>query len=356
MSNIIAEIMLILTYIVVFCVIFVKAVEYRREDEGYPAGLLSDCPGSWKPAIITPKTLKKLYMSVVGDNHTGFTGHYNYYGMNELAKSPDMDFNKKTWIYIGGYMEANAWRAGRNVGYDYKARGYNVISLDTIEFTARHYPHAVRLSRAVGKHVAEMLVKLTHHGLDPKKLEITGMSLGAHTMGFAAKHYRSLTGQNISSLTALDGAGPCFRHRTAEERLDKSDADFVMSVVTTMDISSISTHFAHITFYVNGGAYQIGDIAWLPCDALCSHSRAYFVWWAAVVHPKSFIAVRCDTVQQARDGDCYDLQPMVTNIMGPLTDKSKPGIYYLRTSNRWPYALGRRGLKKCLESDNCYVQ
>ncbi|XP_061714810.1 phospholipase A1 member A-like isoform X2 [Cydia pomonella] len=324
----------------------VSGVEYSRFDEGYPTGLYSECPGSSKPVIIKPQTLKKLFISVLGEGHTGYTGHYNYYGMNQLAKSPDIDFRKKTWMYVGGYFSTNSLNSGRNLGYDYKARGYNALSLDTFQFTTTYYPQAARIIRAVSKHAAEMLVKLTRLGLDPKKLEITGMSLGAQTMGFIAKNYRQMTGQNISLLTALDGAGPCFRHLRPDERLDKSDADFVVSVLTTMDISSISVPYAHVTFYVNGGAFQEGDIAWLPCDALCSHVRAYFVWWAAVVYPSAFIAVRCDNVQQARDGDCYDLQPMVTNTMGLLTDKSKPGIYYLRTTNRWPYALGRRGLKK----------
>ncbi|XP_061714834.1 phospholipase A1 member A-like [Cydia pomonella] len=334
------------TYVVVFLCPSVFGVEYSRSDEGYPTGIFSDCPGSWKPAVIKPKTLKKLFISVIGDNHSGYTGHYNYYGMDQLAKNPDIDFKKKTWMYVGGYFEANAFNAGRNMGYDYKARGYNALSLDTLQFTTIYYPQAARIARAVGKHAAEMLVKLTRHGLDPKKLEITGMSLGAQTMGFIAKNYRQITGQNISLLTALDGAGSCYRHLGTDQRLDKSDADFVVSVLTTMDISSISVPYAHITFYVNGGAFQEGSIAWLPCDAICSHSRAYFIWWAAVVYPDAFIAVRCDTVQQARDGDCYDLQPMVTNIMGPLIDRSKTGIFYLRTTNKWPYALGKRGLKK----------
>ncbi|XP_063382157.1 phospholipase A1 member A-like [Cydia fagiglandana] len=334
------------TYVVVLIFKSIFGVEYSRPDEGYPTGLFSDCPGSHKPAVIKPQTLKKLFISVIGENHSGYTGHYNYYGMDQLAKHPDIDFRKKTWLYVGGYFEANAFNTGRNMGYDYKARGYNALSLDTLQFTTTYYPHAARLARAVGKHAAEMLVRLTEYGLDPKKLEITGMSLGAHTMSFIAKNYRRITGRNISSLVSLDPAGPCFRHLGPDQRLDKSDADFVATVLTTMDLSSISFPFSHVTFYVNGGAYQEGHFAWFFCDSICSHARSYAIWWAAVVYPEAFIAVRCDTVDQARDGDCYDIQPMVTNTMSPLIDRSKPGIYYLRTSNRWPFALGKKGLKK----------
>ncbi|XP_047993747.1 phospholipase A1 member A-like [Leguminivora glycinivorella] len=330
----------------IFFIISVGGVEYSRIDEGYPLGMIPDCPGSDKPAFIKPVTLKKLIISVVGDNHTGYSGHYNYYGINELPKNPDIDFSKKTWMYVGGYLDGNAWGTGLGPGYDYKARGYNVLSLDTLHFTAMHYPHAARLARVVGKHAAEMLAKLTKHGLDPKKLELTGMSLGGQTMSFIAKNYRRITGKNISSLVSLDPAGPCFRHLGPDQRLDKSDADFVATVLTTMDLSSISFPFSHVTFYVNGGAYQEGYFAWFPCDSICSHVRSFTIWWASVVYPEDFIAVKCDTVKQARDGDCYDIQPMVTNTMGPFIDKTKPGIYYLRTTNRWPFALGKKGLKK----------
>ncbi|XP_047993605.1 phospholipase A1 member A-like isoform X2 [Leguminivora glycinivorella] len=330
--------MLIVTYLAsVLCL--TMAVEYSRIDEGYPQGFLSHCPGSWKAAIIRPETLKKLHISVYGDNRK-LLGTYDYYHIDNLAKNPRIDFRKKTVLWNGGYLDPS-YGSSKLMSMSYVARGYNFLSLDMFFFTAS----AARFASAVGRHTAEMLVKLTAHGLDPKKLELVGMSLGAQTMSFVAKSFRLITGQNVSLLTTLDPTGVCFRQLGPDRRLDRSDADFVTSIVTNMNIAGVGDHNSHLTFYVNGGEFQPGHIAWLPCDYVCSHFRAILLWMAALLYPRDYIGVRCDTVQQAVDGNCSDLKPMVTNTMGPLTDLNKPGIYYLRTSNRWPFALGKQGLE-----------
>ncbi|XP_047993625.1 phospholipase A1 member A-like [Leguminivora glycinivorella] len=330
--------------IVIISFISVNAVEYSRETEGYSEGFIPDCPGASKPAVVRPPTLKKLIISVVG-KHGNITGSYNYYHMHNLAKNSDIDFSKKTFMYVGGYLDSTTWQTGRILGQVYKKHGYNVLVLETLEFTATVYPIAVRHMYPIGRHAAEMLVTLKEYGLDPKQLELVGISLGGHTMGFIAKNYRHMTGQNISTLTALDPAGPCFRNVPPDQRLDRSDADFVMGVITNMDGSGISVRIGHVMFYVNGGEYQYGHYWWLPCDVSCSHIRSYFLWWSALLHPGSFIGIRCDTVQKAKDGDCFDENP-ITNTMDLYTDRSNTGFYYLRTSNRWPFALGKRGLKK----------
>ncbi|XP_063363548.1 phospholipase A1 member A-like [Cydia amplana] len=277
------------------------AVEYSRIDEGYPQGLLPHCPGSWKPAVIKPETLKKLYISVYGDNRK-LLGSYDYYHIDSLAKNPGIDFRKKTVLWNGGYLDSNAWGTPKNLGMGYIARGYNFLSLDTLYFTTVHYPQAARFAPTVGRHTAEMLVKLTAHGLDAKKLELVGMSLGAQTMSFIAKSFRFMTGRNISLLTTLDPAGVCFRQLGPDRRLDRSDADFVISIITNMNIAGIGYHISHLTFYVNGGEFQPGHIAWIPCDYICSHFRAYLLWISALLYPGDYIGVQCDTVQQAIDG------------------------------------------------------
>jgi pancreatic lipase-related protein 2 len=205
---------------------------------------------------------------------------------------------------------------------------------------------AVRLTRPVGKHAAEMLANLTDLGLDPTKLELVGLSLGGQTMSFIAKNYREITGKNISSMTALDPTGSCFRNLGPDQRLDASDADFVVKVATNIDGYGLATPVGHVNFYVNGGEYQPGDIWFLPCGGLCSHIRSYFLWLSALLNPGLFKGIQCNSVQQARDADCYDIKPMVTNTLDLYVDRSKPGIYYLSTFNRYPYGLGEKGLKR----------
>ncbi|XP_072947741.1 lipase member H-like isoform X3 [Epargyreus clarus] len=326
---------------------------FRSTSEGMGrAGIFStnfdDCPGSDKEAVITKKSLKYLsfYVQSRGNMFTARRRKYTYYQMNELAKDPDIDFSKKTMLYVGGFLDSPNFPLAINLGAVYSDLGYNIMLLDTNMFTTVDYPIASRFMRPVGKHAATMLAELTNLGLDPKKLEIVGLSLGGQTASFIAKNYRLLTGVNIARLTGLDPAGPCFRNLGPEDRIDESDADFVDIVDTNIDAYGMAAPVGHVNFYVNGGEYQPGDIYWLYCTVMCSHIRSYTLWLAALQHPKSFIAMQCDSVQQARDRNCYDRKPQVTNVLGLNTDQTKRGIFYLATDHSYPFYLGEKGLKR----------
>ncbi|XP_047993623.1 phospholipase A1 member A-like [Leguminivora glycinivorella] len=337
---------------IVYCLLClfgsVMAAEFSKSNQGISDGFLGDCPGSTKPAVIKPKTLETLTISVLAPGNVlkaNWT-KYTYSRAPKLAKHPEMDFSKKTVVLLPGYLDSINFPTMRSMGTVYKEMGYNVLVVDYFEITTKHYPIAARLIRPVSKHIAEILVSLTNHGLDPKKLELTGISLGAQATGFVAKHYRHLTGQNISSITAMDPAGPCFKHLEIQDRIDASDADFVLQITTNMDGFGLSTPVGHVAVYVNGGEYQAGDLWALPCLVICSHVKSYMIWLSALMNPGTFIAIQCDSVQQARDADCYDRLPKVTNTVDLFTDRSKPGIYYLPTFNRYPYSLGKKGLKR----------
>lgn len=205
---------------------------------------------------------------------------------------------------------------------------------------------ASRLMRPVGKHVAEILVKLTHLGLKPSTLELIGFSLGGQTVSFIAKNYQQMTGMNISKITALEPSGPCFRHLGPGDRLDASDADFVEVIHTNVDGYGMATQMGHVDFYVNGGEYQPTDLLSLPCVATCSHFRVLPIWYSAMNNPKSFIAIKCDSIQQARDSNCYKRKKLETNYLGLSVNKTNHGIFYLATSLEYPYYLGEDGLKE----------
>lgn len=200
--------------------------------------------------------------------------------------------------------------------------------------------------RPVGKHTAKMLAQITDLGLDPKKFEIVGLSLGAHTASFIAKNYRDLTNVTVSRLTGLDPAGPCFRNLGPDQRIDKTDADFVEVIATNIDGFGMAAPVGHVNFYVNGGEFQPGEIFWVFCTVMCSHVRSWQYWKAALEYPKSFIGIECDSVQQARDRNCFERTPLVTNVMGLHVNKSREGIFYLSTGAQYPYYLGEKGIRR----------
>ncbi|XP_047993381.1 phospholipase A1 member A-like [Leguminivora glycinivorella] len=341
-----------ISYIIVGSLVFVSAVEFNRTAEGHHQGLLAECPGSEKPVSISRRNLERLRIAVIGPGIWPFNWYtaYNYYHVRNIIKNPEIDFkNKKTFMYVGGYGEYMMTSLGRILGSMYKEMGYNGLVLDTFEFTERYYPEATRVMRGVGKHTGEMLAQLTKQGLNPKNLTLLGLSLGGETISFIAKSYQQITGQNISFLIALDPAGPCYRKLGSKYRLDPSDADFVLSITTNMDGFGMNIPVGTATFYVNGGEYQPGHFPLIPCGVPCSHLWSLILWLSALYNPGIFVGIKCDSVDQARNGMCYNNTPMITNTMDMGIDKTKPGIYYLPTTSGLPYGVGMKGLKKWMK-------
>jgi hypothetical protein len=141
----------------------------------------------------------------------------------------------------------------------------------------------------------------------------------------------------------LDPAGPCFRSLPLEYRFNPSDAEKVDVIHTNIDGFGMAERMGHVDFYVNGGEFQPGDIPYIPCLIVCSHLRAVLYWWQALENPRKFIGVKCESVQDARLANCYN--NTVTNYLGAKTDFEQTGIFYLPTSNEFPYFRGRDGLK-----------
>lgn len=195
-----------------------------------------------------------------------------------------------------------------------------------------------------------MLAQITNSGLDPSRTELIGFSLGGQIIGYIGRNFKILTGYNISRITALEPAGPCFRTLPKEDRLDSSNADFVQVMHTNIDGFGMATQMGHVDFYVNGGEYQPSDIKLYPCTTECSHFRVLFLWLSTMRNPNKFIGIKCKSIQEAREAKCYDNVPLVTNVMGANVDTKNHGIFYVSTDKNFPYYLGKKGLKEQYES------
>ncbi|GBP81699.1 Lipase member H-B [Eumeta japonica] len=305
------------------------------------------CPGSTKPAEIAKNQLRYLQFVVQGRRRNRKI--YTYWNAHRIAQDPNMDFGRKTMVLAIGYLDSVNFGIARTFAGLYEDLNYNVILTDYQRFSTVHYPLASRLMRPVGKHIGEILANLTSQGLDSSKLELLGFSLGGQTVSFVAKRFRDITGTNVSRITALEPSGPCFRTLGPEERLDASDADFVDVIHTNIDGYGMATPLGHVNFYVNGGEYQPSQIDFIPCDATCSHFKCLPIWFSAVKNPGKFVAVRCRSVQNAREHRCDEGLVKETNVLGLEVDRNRPGIYYLATTGTYPYYLGSRALKGNVE-------
>ncbi|XP_059055904.1 pancreatic lipase-related protein 2-like [Achroia grisella] len=331
------------TWIVMVCLSAGEHPKESRPEEGYPRGLMSVCPGSSKTATIPRSQLKYLQFVVQGDERSRHT--YTYWSAADIANDTRVHLNRRTVVILLGYLDSSHFPISAMLANEYEALGYNVIIVDNQRFTTVHYYLASRLMRPVGKHVAEVLVKLTERGLQPDRLELLGFSLGGQTVSYVAKNYRHMTGRNVSKITALEPSGPCFRRLDADDRLAASDADFVEVVHTNVDGYGMAARMGHVDFYVNGGEYQPSDLNMFPCVATCSHFRVLPIWVSAMKNPKGFIAIKCDSIQQARDCDCYNNIHLELNFLGPKVRRSNQGLFYVSTSKSFPFYLGRDGLK-----------
>ncbi|XP_028166304.1 phospholipase A1-like [Ostrinia furnacalis] len=318
-----------------------------KSEVGIPAGLIPECPGVMKNATISNVMVN--YLQVV-HHRLNDKGEVVRKSMpittapSVMAKSKYMDLkNKKTVFYAVGFIDSSWFLHSQAVGTAYAKLGYNVFQSETIAFLTQIYPKSVRLSREIGRKIGEFLVKLTDQGLTADNLELAGISLGAHIVGYAAKHFYSVTGKKPSRVTGLDPAGPCFRSLPSKYRLDSSDAERVDIIHTNIDGFGIAERLGHVDFYANGGEFQPSDVPYVPCLVICSHIRAILYWWQALEHPKKFIAIKCDSIQDARFSNCYNNTEV--NYVGMYTDFGKPGIYYLPTNNEFPYYRGKKGLK-----------
>ncbi|XP_059055836.1 lipase member H-like [Achroia grisella] len=318
-----------------------------RPDAGYPTGYLADCPGSFKNVSISPASLQRL--QIVWHQWTPETGvDRRFMPISIAAKRVGVTYypdfkNKKTVVYVLGFLDSSLFIHNVAVASAYAKQGYNVFVTETSTLLWYIYPRSVRLSLGIGKKLGEFLVKLSELGLKASDLELVGFSLGCHIASNAAKYYYTVTGKKPSRITALDPSGPCFRGVTSKYRLDSSDADKVDALHTNIDGFGIADRLGHVDIYVNGGEYQPGDIPFFPCLTFCSHLKSTLYWWQVIENPSKFIAVQCDSIQDARVAKCYN--NTVTNYVGMKTDFNKPGIYYLSTSNEFPYYRGKDGLK-----------
>lgn len=132
---------------------------------------------------------------------------------------------------------------------------YNVILVNAKYLVAGPwYLSAIANCVVIGKYTALFVEYLVSQGLPLSKVHLIGHSLGAHMAGNTASNIK--TGR-IKRLTALDPAGPLYSIVGKGEKLDISDADFILVIHTNMDGFG-GRQLGHVNFYPNGGRSQPG--------------------------------------------------------------------------------------------------
>lgn len=205
----------------------------------------------------------------------------------------------RTPIASNGYSETNN-RYNQNIRDDRKcARDHNSRMVDhnlfivNWNYAARGilYPRAVANIPIVASYVTRFINErlLDEAGIDPRKIQLIGHSLGAHLAGFVGKN----TKEHVGRIYGLDPAGPCFgtvsgKLYPSSKRLASSDADEVISIHTNSALLGIAEPLGRYAVFIEGGEVQpgckgggplksVGTLTWDGGDfdtVACSHSRA----------------------------------------------------------------------------------
>ncbi|CAG4930845.1 unnamed protein product [Colias eurytheme] len=280
------------------------------------------------------KTMKIFFLN--GDEMSNYPIDTAY---KALIKPNVFDITKQTKIIIHGYRDSAQSSVSLDLAKAYNEKKmFNVLLVDSEQMMNKRYMLSVHNARLIGKRLANLLANLEDFGASAVDFHLLGISLGAHTAGWAGKYFQKYKMRKLGRITGLDPAGPCFSSAYSDQRLDKLDADYVDVIHTNKLVQGITEALGHADFYVNGGGpMQPGCL--MPS---CSHLRATKLYVESVETPKSLIGVRCKSLKHFESNACEDKD---FAVLGYGSSSSTRGLYFLRTSADPPFGLGTDGTK-----------
>jgi len=224
-----------------------------------------------------------------------------------------------------------------------KREDCNFISVDWERVAmAPYYIRAAIYSEVVGELTGQLINYLVDQGADLRQFHVIGFSLGAHVAGKAGAVVNGL----LPRITGLDPAYPFFSWTNTDQRLDKSDAEFVDVIHTNSGFLfeaavSFPMPIGHVDFYPNGGYVQPGCLLLKTGEILdllraCSHTRAPEYFIESINSPVGFRAVLCDSWIHFRDRYCY-YNPTV--LMGEPISQRTRGMFFLVTNKSSSFAI-----------------
>lgn len=189
-----------------------------------------------------------------------------------------------------------------------------------------NYAQASRNVKKAGEQVARFIEFLIANGMNLNHLAMIAHSIGCHVMGIgkykhpqyvitpiksiqivnlffftAGKNFTAKTNRNVPKMTALDPALPLFKFDQVEERLAKTDADYVEVIVTCGGLLGFYRPIGRATFYPNGGRKQSG--CGVDTLGICAHDRAFQYYVESINNPH-FYAFKCKSFEDLARGSC----------------------------------------------------
>lgn len=256
----------------------------------------------------------------------------------ESITNSNFDASKPIKVIIHGFMASKDSPVNKNVAAAYLANfDVNVIVVDWSEGSNNLlYNIPVRRTKDVGKVLAKFLDQLLAANTRMwNELTVIGHSLGAHVAGWTGKF---VTAGKVGRIVGLDPAGPLFRYKNGDNRLDKSDANIVEVIHTNSRFFGIKTPLGTVDFYPNTGKIQpCGSSS--NCDGI-SHSRAIDLFVESLTD-NQFYALKCpDDIMDSDTPMFQTCQGEIALFGGEANLGAKNGIFYFLTREEPSYGRG----------------
>ncbi|KAF7491331.1 Pancreatic lipase-related protein 3 [Sarcoptes scabiei] len=183
---------------------------------------------------------------------------------------------------------------------------FNFIGVD---YPSKKYLQDVANAQILGALIAKLIRKLSiAFKVKIERFICVGHSLGGQICGFTGKNLKPF--DKLGMILGLDPAGPGFMNVDRRSRLDYSDADLVLTIMTNRAKTLLQGFgtiepIGHYNFYVNGGFKQPGCQK-INSNLICSHGRCVELLVDDLIFPNEFrpMAYRCDSYKNFEKGLC----------------------------------------------------
>ncbi|XP_065088327.1 pancreatic lipase-related protein 2-like [Ochlerotatus camptorhynchus] len=263
--------------------------------------------------------------------------------INDSYISQKIDPSKQVSFVIHGWMDDMSLNWFQQLVQDVlKFYGGNVCAVNWGHLARyNYYRTAVNHTMIASGYLTKFVQFLQTTGVPMEKITMIGHSMGAQISGQVGYNL----GGRIGKIYGLDPAGPCFtlpRDRGLQYRLDRSDARYVQTIITSRLTIGVGVGEGHENFYPNGGASpQTNCVIPLTSDAefagqiLCSHMHSTTLFRLSLNPSLVYRGKKCINWPSYLLGLCGLNK---ANVLGIHSDKSG-GDYFLRTAVFSPYTV-----------------
>ncbi|XP_022208621.2 probable phospholipase A1 magnifin [Drosophila obscura] len=255
---------------------------------------------------------------------------------DKLWEAPGFYQDRPTVIFITGWRTNIQNSNSGPVAKAYNCRNdTNFVLLDAADFIDTLYSWSALNTEAIGKYVAQALLKLNRtYVID--KVHVVGHSLGAQIAGSAGRNYKQLSeGATLARVTGLDPANPCFYDGNDLPGVRSGDARFVDIIHTNPGILGTPKIVGDADFFVQGLFPFKSGCAGLDVIS-CSHGRAveYFTETLYRTNTNNFLGKRCNRYEDLWNGrKCNDTR----TVMGYDASARDLGFFYVDANAVEPF-------------------